>query len=54
MKDIWIKHVTNIDSNAFQNNEYLETITFGESLVTIGNNAFEGCTGLKYLDYQIV
>lgn len=39
--------VTKIGGGAFMSNTALETVTFGEGLVEIGDAAFQGCTGLK-------
>ena len=44
LKDIWLSYVTTINSSAFRNNHFLETVTFGESLEIIDNNAFENCS----------
>ena len=39
--------VTTIESNVFQNNTTIESVTFPDSLKEIGDYAFNGCTNLK-------
>ena len=39
--------VTAIDSNAFKDNKYIQTVTIGSNVTSIGNNAFDGCSNLS-------
>ena len=42
--------VTIIESDAFANNESIESVTIPETVVEIGGWAFENCTNLKEID----
>ena len=46
------KAVIGVGDNAFFNNTEIESVTFGEQFVNIGESAFEGCTALKEINFN--
>jgi hypothetical protein len=46
------KPVTNIYAEAFKDNENITKVILPETLLTIGYSAFEGCTNLKFNEYE--
>ena len=45
-------NVISIDSQAFQNNEYLTTVTIPNTVQHIGEGAFDGCNHLQYIYFD--
>ena len=44
--------ITKIPAGIFANNGGIETITIPNTIITIGNNAFENCTNLKSINFS--
>ncbi len=44
--------VTTIGANLFQNNTYIERVTIGKNVTSIGNYAFDGCINLKEVIFE--